>query len=175
MLFRSTDRTGTIPFMALNMLNSGLEDRIPRLYRHDAESLIWVLAYVTVINIEYKGHTAKISRSEMIDPWFAGDRGRHILSKYAFPGVYGRLLPVTEPHKRYTKTIRSLIDYWVQLDSASYESESAGSTKPETDDPTGAMGDLVTGMEAKLRADPQGEFAKVRPLLLEAMGVPEVV
>ena len=56
-LTTNNDRTGTIPFMAIDLLNGGLEDRIPRLYRHDLESFSWVLAYITVADIEYKDCT----------------------------------------------------------------------------------------------------------------------
>jgi len=66
--------------MSLNMLGGGLEDRIPRLYRHDAESFIWVLAYITVVDVEYKSCSIKISRPPMTDSWFAGDRESHISS-----------------------------------------------------------------------------------------------
>src|SRR5205085_2329509 len=58
----NNDRTGTIPFLALNMLGGRFDDRIPRLYRHDAESFIWVLTYIALVNVEYKGHTVKVSR-----------------------------------------------------------------------------------------------------------------
>jgi len=171
----NSDRTGTIPFMSLNMLDRGLENRIPRLYRHDAESLIWVLAYITIVNVKYKGHTFKISRPCLVEPWFEGDRRNHILSKFAFPPVYGRIIAVTEPHKRYIKTIKSLVNYWVQFEPDSYELGSAGPTKPEADDPRGALENLVKGVEGTLSADDQREFAKVRTLLLEAIGAPEVV
>ena len=171
----NSDRTGTLPFMSLDMLDGGLEDRIPRLYRHDAESLTWVLAYITIVNVEYRGCSAKIFRPRMIDSWFGEDRESHILSKCALPGGYGRRVPVTEPYKRYINTIRNLVDYWVELYSDSYELESAGPTKPGADDPRGALENLVKGVEATLSADGQREFAKVRTLLLEAIGAPEVV
>ena len=96
----NSDRTGTIPFMPLDMLNGGLENRIPRLYRHDAESFIWVLAYITVINMEYKGHTVKISRPPSVGSWFAGDCEVHLHSKHAFSNYYGNRFPVTEPYRQ---------------------------------------------------------------------------
>jgi len=58
----NSDRTGTIPFMALNMLSSGFEDQIPRLHRHDAESFTWALAYVTLVSVQYESRSVKISR-----------------------------------------------------------------------------------------------------------------
>jgi len=171
----NSDRTGTIPFMSLHMLGGGLEDRIPRLYRHDAESFIWVLAYITVVNVEYKDCSVKISRPRIIDPWFTGDYESHITSKHVFPGEYGRRIPITDPHKRYTNAIRSLVDYWVQLDYASYDLGSDEPVKPETDDPKDALKKFVKGVEATFRADAKREFANVRTLLLRAIGAPEVV
>jgi len=77
------------------------------------------------------------------------------------------------PHRQYTNTISALVDYqWVQLDSASYKLKSAESTKPETDNPGDALVKFVKGVEAKLGEDAKGEFAKVRTLLLEAIGAP---
>jgi len=170
----NSDRTGTIPFMSLPMLISGLEDRIPRLYRHDAESFIWVLAYITVVNVEYKNRTVKISRPQMVEPWFTGDSQGHIATKFAFCSMYGGLLlPVTDPYKRYIDTIICLVDYWARLGAAAQRLKSAGPTKPETDDPRGTLEKFVKGVEATLEADAKGEFAKVRTLLLEAIGAPE--
>jgi len=41
------ERTGTAPFMAIDLLREqALEGTVENLYRHDAESLIWVLAWV---------------------------------------------------------------------------------------------------------------------------------
>jgi len=40
-------RTGTVPFMAIDLLmEQALEGTVENLYRHDAESLIWVLVCV---------------------------------------------------------------------------------------------------------------------------------
>jgi len=146
--------------MSLEMLNGGLEERIPRLYRHHAESLMWVLAYATVINVEYKSHSVKISRPRPIDSWFTRDTVNHISSKHAFPVEYGRLFPVTKPHERYLTTIRSLIRYWVEFDEVLLDSKSTGLAKPEIDDPKGALESLVKGVGTALDADAQEEFVK---------------
>jgi serine/threonine protein kinase len=39
----NTDRTGTIPFMALQLLSA---HRVPHMFRHDAESFIWLFLWV---------------------------------------------------------------------------------------------------------------------------------
>ena len=36
----NNDVTGTIPFMAIDLLDDGLDDRMPRLYRHNLESFV---------------------------------------------------------------------------------------------------------------------------------------
>jgi hypothetical protein len=42
-----TERTGTMPFMALDLLTDEAWDgKIMRLYRHDCESFVWVLLWV---------------------------------------------------------------------------------------------------------------------------------
>ena len=50
----NTDPTGTVPFMAIDLLDGGLDSRTPRLYRHDMESFVWVLAYITVLSHLYE-------------------------------------------------------------------------------------------------------------------------
>ncbi|PVF92559.1 hypothetical protein CPB86DRAFT_744149 [Serendipita vermifera] len=43
----NTDRTGTVPFMALDLISEqGLKQRVPHVYRHDAESFFWVLMWI---------------------------------------------------------------------------------------------------------------------------------
>ncbi|KAG5634008.1 hypothetical protein H0H81_003919 [Sphagnurus paluster] len=43
------ERTGTIPYMALDLLNRGyFSGHVERLYRHDLESFIWVLVVATL-------------------------------------------------------------------------------------------------------------------------------
>ncbi|KAG1774509.1 hypothetical protein EV702DRAFT_1280603 [Suillus placidus] len=43
------ERTGTVPFMALNLLTrAAMEGQVKHLYQHDAESFIWVLTWVCV-------------------------------------------------------------------------------------------------------------------------------
>ena len=172
----NSDRTGTIPFMALDMLNGGLEKRIPRLYRYDAESFVWVLTYITIVKVEYRSCTIKISRPEEIDPWFMGVCWPHITSKSSFHNFYDSdHLPVAESYKQYATTIGSLISYWAQLHNPRLRSRSSGSTESEIDDPKGASENLIKGVEMALGKDAPGVFAEVRALLLEAIGAPEVM
>ncbi|KAF8121044.1 hypothetical protein EV363DRAFT_1366958, partial [Boletus edulis] len=44
-----TERTGTVPFMALDLLDDlALQGHITHAYQHDAESLIWVLIWISL-------------------------------------------------------------------------------------------------------------------------------
>ncbi|KAG2129040.1 uncharacterized protein EDB93DRAFT_145386 [Suillus bovinus] len=60
------ERIGIIPFMALDLLDEdGLEGKVTHLYRHDAESLVWVLVWVY---LRYQG--GKLSRNgRLLDEW----------------------------------------------------------------------------------------------------------
>lgn len=50
---QGTDRTGTVPFMALELLCRGYwEGKIERVYGHDLESFAWVIIYLGFTNDE---------------------------------------------------------------------------------------------------------------------------
>ncbi|KAG2153590.1 uncharacterized protein EDB93DRAFT_1135630 [Suillus bovinus] len=60
------ERTGTVPFMALDLLDEdGLEGKVTHLYRHDAESLVWVLVWVC---LRYQGGKL-IKNGRPLDEW----------------------------------------------------------------------------------------------------------
>ena len=45
----TTDNTGTLPFLALDLLNErAFKGQVPRLYRHEAESFAWCLIYICI-------------------------------------------------------------------------------------------------------------------------------
>jgi len=171
----NSDRTGTVPFMALELLRGGLDRQIPRLYRHDAESFVWVLTYLTAITIEYKGRSVKISRPPYFDPWFKDDFQFHTTSKQAFDRKYGRVFPFPGHHAQYLETVRKLIAYWIEFDNALIDLEDAGSVKLEIDNPEDALERLIKCVEMALGADVQKGFTRVGPLLLEAIRTPRVV
>ena len=171
----NSDRTGTVPFMALELLRGGLDRQIPRLYRHDAESFVWVLTYLAAITIEYKDLSVKIFRPPNFDPWFKDDFQSHHLSKRALDSGYDRLHKIPGHHKQYATTIRRLIAYWVDFDSGLMDSENAGSVEPEIDNPEGALERFINRVEMALGADAQKGFTKVGVLLLEAIRIPRVV
>jgi hypothetical protein len=170
----NSDRTGTIPFMALSMLDGGLDEQIPRLYRHDAESFVWVLTYITLVTVKYKGRYALIFRPPVLDPWFEGAHGDHHRTKLAFPNIYSIRCQVSQGHEQYSVVVRQLIDYWVKFDNALAQSKNSGRLiGPEIDDPKCALEDLINGAEM-LGAGAENEFAGPRARLWEAIGTPEV-
>jgi len=171
----NSDRTGTVPFMALELLRGGLERQIPRLYRHDAESFVWVLTYLTAITIEYEGHSVKISRPPDLDPWFKDDFHFHWTSKRVLYVDYGCILRIPRHHAQYLTTVRKLIVYWIDFDGALINLRDAGSVELEIDNPKGALEGLISGVEMVLGADLQEGFTKVKTLLLEAIEAPKVM
>jgi hypothetical protein len=184
----NNDRTGTIPFMAIDLLEGGLDRRIPRLYRHDMESFSWVLAYVTVANIEYKDRTIKISPPSGVNAWFKdGDqnnRRAHILLKSYFHSGYGRTqgFLVFDRYYRYFKTVQRITRYWSNLHEARIPKApplkpTRGRTRkdsvvsePEVDDPAGSLRSFIKAVEESLEGagDKEG-FAEVKAHLLEAI------
>jgi len=167
----NNDRTGTIPFMALDLLRGGLERQVPRLYRHDAESFVWVLAYLTAITIKYEGHSCKISRPPYFDPWFKDAHQPHRSSKRGLYVDYGRELKIQGRHAQYLTTVRNLIGYWVELDNDSMD----GSMLFGSDDHEDDLEGLIEGVEKLFGANAEDSFTKVKTLLLEAIGTPKVV
>ncbi|PPQ90091.1 hypothetical protein CVT25_012255 [Psilocybe cyanescens] len=64
-----TDRTGTIPFMAFDLLTQGYwEGKIQRFYHHELESFIWILAYVCLL---YDKGIQK--KNAAVDAWRTSD------------------------------------------------------------------------------------------------------
>ncbi|PPQ94398.1 hypothetical protein CVT25_002486 [Psilocybe cyanescens] len=64
-----TDRTGTVPFMAIDLLTQGYwEGKIQRFYHHELESFIWILAYVCLL---YDKGIRK--KNAAVDAWRTSD------------------------------------------------------------------------------------------------------
>ncbi|KAH7891034.1 hypothetical protein F5I97DRAFT_1790852, partial [Phlebopus sp. FC_14] len=64
-----TERTGTVPFMALDLLTEeALRGEVKHLYEHDAESFIWVLTW---ISLRYSN--GQPMRNKALDQWLIVD------------------------------------------------------------------------------------------------------
>ena len=66
------DNTGTLPFMALDLMSQGgLRGEILRLYRHDAEAFAWSLVYLCLTTVKNeKGENCSISEPNSLAAWF---------------------------------------------------------------------------------------------------------
>ena len=188
----NNDRTGTIPFMAIDLLDGGLDERIPRLYRHDMESFVWVLTYVTVANIQYKDRAIKISPLKQVGSWFKDnnhtDRYAHIQTKRLLQFDYASYKqPVTGGYFRYRTVVQRIVRYWCEfhqsLQDSMYvpplclgtsndgeEGPAPGGPEVDADDPRGSLELFVTKVEESLGEGGIGAgFAEVKTLLLEAI------
>ncbi|KAG2067179.1 hypothetical protein BDR04DRAFT_1058335 [Suillus decipiens] len=64
------ERTGTVPFMAIDLLaKNAILGKVTHLYRHDAESLVWVLVWVC---LRYQGGKL-MSNGRLLDDWLKVD------------------------------------------------------------------------------------------------------
>ncbi|KAG1796386.1 uncharacterized protein HD556DRAFT_298771 [Suillus plorans] len=91
------ERTGTVPFMALNLLMPGA-GRVEHVYRHDAESFIWVLTWIC---LRYK--KGKLLRKRRpLDEWLTTDAMGCFYKKAVFLGMLSTMRP-TRSHKENFK------------------------------------------------------------------------
>jgi len=180
----NSDRTGTIPFMAIDLLDGGLNDRTPRLYRHDVESFVWVLTYITLANIEYKDCTIKISPPAGVKAWFRddspSDREAHISSKRLLPSEYGHIRQVCDGYFHYLGVVQQIIQYWGDFHKSLRDTKYArqprrpgrlmhiqepGPSKPKADDnPTASLKLFITTVEKSLGEPVPEEFTEVKSL-----------
>lgn len=73
-----TERTGTVPFMALDLLTQeGFRGDVPRLYRHDLESFIWVLPYQLLYGLNS-------AQDDMLRKWDTADYDQCLAQKHSF-------------------------------------------------------------------------------------------
>ncbi|KAG1768849.1 hypothetical protein EDD22DRAFT_843893 [Suillus occidentalis] len=64
------ERTGTVPFMALRLLHKdAIEGKVQHLYQHDAESFLWVFAWVC---LRYEGGRL-LRKGRPLDEWLKVD------------------------------------------------------------------------------------------------------
>jgi len=64
------ERTGTVPFMALDLLeDEAIEGKVEHLYQHGAESFIWVLTWVS---LQYEDGKFR-SKGGPLDSWLTVD------------------------------------------------------------------------------------------------------
>ena len=86
------ERTGTVPFMALDLLTpEGQRGEVKHLYRHDLESFIWVLVWVS---LRYRDGLLLEPPSRPLDVWAtAGAQACHN-EKYVFLSYFLKFRPL---------------------------------------------------------------------------------
>ncbi|KAI0734064.1 hypothetical protein C8Q72DRAFT_771510 [Fomitopsis betulina] len=87
---QGTERTGTIPYMALDLLTREYwEGTVRRLYRHDAEGTVWVIAAQAWL---YNKNGVEVECSE-VDAWFTADYEQCQAEKTDFLNRFKALVP----------------------------------------------------------------------------------
>jgi hypothetical protein len=86
-----TDRTGTIPFMALDLLTDhAWEGNITRHYRHDCESFAWVLFWICC-----RYHDGKEIRNAPLGEFITDDYKQCFKEKYTLNSRLENIRPTT--------------------------------------------------------------------------------
>jgi len=101
-----TERTGTIPFMAFDLLtNEAWDGNITRQYRHDCESFAWVLLWICCCYEDGNdiGHA-------LLDGFLTGNFETCLEKKFTlFSGRIYRLDPTPSYDKRYLSVATELL------------------------------------------------------------------
>jgi len=107
------DNTGTLPFMALDLLSEeGLLGEIPRHYRHEAESFAWCLIclyFATATDSKGENHTRN---PHPLHRWFT-DWESSLDAKVALRWRNNDVAGVHLAHPNTRKLARALHKYWL--------------------------------------------------------------
>ncbi|KAG0698935.1 hypothetical protein DFH29DRAFT_834252 [Suillus ampliporus] len=109
-----TERTGTVPFMAIDLLSQeALDGEVEHVYKHDAESLMWVLAWVC---LRYEGGKL-LGKGRPLDEWLRVDAIGCSKEKahFLFVKLSGTNLRPTGSHEENWKIARSCLHSIVLL------------------------------------------------------------
>ena len=99
------ERTGTIPFMAIDLLeDEAIEGKVQHLYQHDAESLIWVLAWVCL-----RYEDGKLRSNRPLDEWLKVDAKQCRKEKNDFLNSGRRKVQPSPSHKSNWETGRAFL------------------------------------------------------------------
>ena len=105
------DNTGTMPFLALDLLNEkAFKGLVPRLYRHDAESFAWCLVYICICMAKDKDGQIRVISPHPLTSWFV-DPYSCLGSKLG--GSTAELLARVPLHSRSQKLAVVLYRHWL--------------------------------------------------------------
>ena len=125
------DNTGTLPFMALDLLSEeGLRGEIPRRYRHEAESFAWSLICLYFGAVEDGGGRICTRDPHPLFEWFQGWQR----SRNAKKGLdwYQKIVGIPPAHPNTKDLARALHKYWMDRFTRQFPYQQDG---PETVDP----------------------------------------
>ncbi|KAG2134182.1 uncharacterized protein EDB93DRAFT_849741 [Suillus bovinus] len=92
------ERTGTVPFMSLKLLvPDAIAGKVEHVYCHDAESFIWVLAWVC---LRY-GNGKLLRKNRPLDEWLTVDAQGCYKEKMAFLGSVLSMHPTPSHQKNF--------------------------------------------------------------------------
>ncbi|KIK34035.1 hypothetical protein CY34DRAFT_664792 [Suillus luteus UH-Slu-Lm8-n1] len=99
--------TGTVPFMALDLLTEeAIEGQVKHLYQHDAESLIWVLTWVCICYED----GVYIGKGTKIHDWLRVDAPRCHEKKSSFLGHGRKVIQPSSPHEVIWEVAESCLE-----------------------------------------------------------------
>jgi serine/threonine protein kinase len=156
------ERTGTVPFMAIELLTKeATEGKVKHLYRHDAESFLWVLTWVS---LRYKnGHLLRKGRP--LDEWLKVDINTCREKKNDFLNTGRYSIRPSRSHKRSWKVVRSSLDVVGLFYSAKPQvniPESEDSDDSETGDSDGSETEDSDDSETEDSDDSEVEGSEAR-------------
>ncbi|KAG1805113.1 uncharacterized protein HD556DRAFT_1437275 [Suillus plorans] len=104
---RGLERTGTVPFMAVNLLSpAAIAGKVEHVYAHDAESLIWVLTWVC---LRYEKGIL-LSTNRPLEEWLKADAYQCSKDKAHFwSAKMGDMCP-SGSHKTSWKLVKKCFD-----------------------------------------------------------------
>jgi hypothetical protein len=130
--------TGTVPFMSIEFLTQeAIEGKVKHLYRHDAESFLWVLTWVS---LRYKTGQL-LSKPRPLDRWLTLDAIQCRVEKNDFLFCGRHEMKPSQSHKRSWKVVqlslRTVLLFNVFRPRAvePIDSQSEDSDDSELDDP----------------------------------------
>ncbi|KAG2132079.1 hypothetical protein DEU56DRAFT_914275 [Suillus clintonianus] len=101
------ERTGTVPFMALDLLmEQVVEGKVKHLYRHDAESFIWVLTWVCLC---YEC-SVFIGKGTPLDDWLKVDAIGCHQNKSSFLNLVRGVIKPSDSHHKNWDLAQSYLD-----------------------------------------------------------------
>ena len=163
------DNTGTMPFMALDLLNSGaFQGMVPRLYRHDAESFAWCLIYICICMEDRNGEIL-VTKPHPLLPWFRDPASCY---KSKTDQETKELLGRVRLHKKSASLAKALNTHWTGRFLNQRRLEAADPFDLDAQHILMGSGDEADGtMEPYMEPADRESFEKVFKFIKKAGGV----